>query len=202
MKFSTILKTGDAYEILPGATFCYNIPNQNNCLYPQLSVGLVQAVSGGTVREAAGVRVSNDLLCGPDVRLHEKGFVTISKAAVRVGANPILVPECEASKCESQHSAHGVWVPDRYSYYQGCYYASAPIVELTAPENSDLARRILMRGLAILAHGEVLDLNVLDLGPHGQGPKKVLEAFKVAFDGTNIRLDGVRTELMSQECYV
>jgi hypothetical protein len=207
MKFSTIRKIGDAYQVFAGATF------------PLAPVEVDQLASiyareawlkTQRLRDSSGVDLSNELLLSSDVQLHETTnsgkLITILKAALRMGDSSLLVPESEAARCEEQYQAHAVWIPDPR---KGSDPFAAELLHL-APGNTKMsARQILMPGLAVLTQDDVLEVKLV----HYKQPQVVwvntppatetsVGSFTVTFDGTNIKLDGVDVELLPQTCYV
>jgi hypothetical protein len=205
MKFSTILKSGDSYEIIAGATFSCGLIHQRECILSR------PWWLGNTVLRPEGWLItSNELLFSPDVLFRNfLGNVAIMKAAVRMGDPPILIPDSDAARFEAQQHAHAVCILDPPRLQESGPSTPDPLVELDAMNNPELSRRILMPTLAILTEGDVLGVNIVQHAWKHTGvfkdpelSKNVLEQFKVTFDGTNIKLDGANVKLMSQECFV
>jgi hypothetical protein len=118
----------------------------------------------------------------------------------------LLVPESEAARCETQHQAHAVWIPDPRGTSDNFV---AELFHLAPGNGKMAARQILMPGLALLTQDDVLEVKLVR---HKQPqvvwvttpPAKETDvgSFTVTFDGTNIKLDGVEVSRVSQECYV
>jgi len=203
MQFSTIVKVADEYEVFAGATFDWLPPNRINraLICPPIEFDGY----GHRKYPSEMVLVSNELLTSLDTLIKGEGWdtgLTIMKAAVRMRRPcPVLVPETEAQKCELQTRAQAVWIPRAY-WARGT--EEAPQVELVV-ETADLVR-ILMPGLALLMEDAVLNVQIvqrkLPTTIFSKETVNVLESFKVSFDGTNIKIDGVPTRTQSQECFV
>jgi hypothetical protein len=207
MKFSTIGRRGNHFDVFPGATFNLSINGSGH--RSQIDTASVMD-DKYLLRDGGAVAISNELLVGPDALVHlssdkQRQSVTVLRAAVRLGSAPVLVPESEGARCEVKHQAHAVWIPDDGTALSdpGATFEGT-VAKMTAGLMSD--DQILMPGLAILTEGNVLRVQLLRCyRTRGLIVKPVREelcSFRVTFDGTNLKLHGAEAEALSQECYV
>jgi hypothetical protein len=204
MLFNTIVGAGDTYEVFQGAIFDL-VPEYNGDrvrICPPVSIN----TSGNRLTPLRTVKVSHELLLSEDALMTSAGL-TILRAGVRIGYETILVPESDAARCEVQHKAQAVWIPEPFRFHTD--FRSIRGVSLVFSERPSLIRQILMPGLALLTEGDVLDVRFVQLHKRDEGMFKgardvetLLKSFKVTFDGTNIKLDGVHTRLLPQESFV
>jgi hypothetical protein len=206
MKFSTIVKKDNSYQIFPGATFELEL----NSARAQSRISRSGYGSYGRERYySSSVPISNELLVSPDafVRHHvEHGSegkypfsryeITLVKAALRLGNDPVFVPESDAARCEIQRRAHAVLIADSR-------------LEAAPAPDTKVAGKMLMWNFAVMAEGDVLDLKIVERGTEGGGIFKagtpyenVIEHCQLTFDGTNLQLTGAPVEHLSQECFV
>jgi hypothetical protein len=218
MKFSTISRNGNAFEVFYGATFDLRIPSESKTApYITTQSLTYRGQTHHTVRLAGTVAISNELLLSPDALVHAEGgglSVTILKAAARIGNKTVLVSESAAQKCESQHHAHAVWFPSYWIPMDGHLYGTptsnlGQVPKLSVGNDSMSPGQILMPGLAILTDKDVLNVEMVRYGAgetffNTKAPpiEESIASFQVSFDGTNIKFNGITIEPMSQECFV
>jgi hypothetical protein len=206
MRFTTIAKSGDSYEVLAGATFQLGSIGHHECI----CTSSVEH-GGRNLRPSGYTLIGNEMLFTADARARLVGLdckLTVMKAAVRMGDLPLLVPESEAARCEVQHPAHVVHILDRYG--NSSEFCSSTYCEFDTQDNQKLQRQILMPGLAIIAEGDILRVNMVQTELRETGGiflvrtpiKEIVESFTVSFDGTNVKLDGVNVKVKAQECFV